>query len=427
MALFKSMNPSRYRTLTGYWRNRGLLTGILALGLAYVLFAGLWKSGDSRWLDSRMYYVAGAALDAGKSPYNDPALREVWQHAIGKDIPYALPSGGLPITPSTGPFLAVFAKAPWEIARWAFDVFSLIFGLGGVVYFLHKLDHDRYGGTFTEPRALIAAAGICIISGVPAALFLGQPSLITMAGILGAMYFAIKEKPIAAALFFYFACFKAPLSLLPLFYLFAFGIWRPLLAGVTVILLSSCWTLYTLRSTDLMQDVANSIRGYSAIQANQPPMVTGLHSLITSAGGESSVLVWLIVSLGIVAAPAVIVRMKNKWLTHRKRYLEYGEPWLLPFITAGVFIQMKPYDAIIFAPVLYWLLRRGSWDCVLYAPGIVLAIRPDLPTKLVAILFGGPSNNPLLLQAQVTTIASIYLFLCFLWRLAKRNETNSAA
>lgn len=427
MALFKSMSPSWYRTLICNWRCRGLLAGVLALGLVYVLFAGLWKSGDSRWLDSRMYYVAGAALDSGKSPYNDPALREVWQNAIGKGIPYAVPGGGLPITPSTGPFLAVFAKAPWEIARWAFDVFSLIFGLGGVVYFLHKLDHDRYGGTFTEPRTLIATAGIFIISGVPAALFLGQPSLVTMAGVLGAMYYAVKEKPIATAIFFYFACFKAPLSLLPLFSLVIFGIWRPLLAGVTVILLSSCWTLYTLRSTDLMQDVANSIQGYSAIHANRPPMVTGLHSLITSVGGESSALLWLIVSLGIVAAPAVVMRLKNEWATNRKRYLEYGESWLLPFIAAGVFIQMKPYDAIIFAPILYWLLRRGNRGCLLYAPGIVLAIRPDLPTKFATALFGAPPDNPLLLQAQVTTMASIYLFLCFLWRLAKRNETNNAA
>ncbi|TXT25932.1 MAG: hypothetical protein FD134_807 [Gallionellaceae bacterium] len=427
MALFKHMSPSWYRTLICDWHKRGLLAGILALGLVYVLFAGLWKSGDVRWLDSRMYYVAGAALDSGKSPYNDQALREIWQHAIGKDIPYALPSGGLPITPSIGPFFAVFAKIPWEIARWTFDIFSLIFGLGGVVYFLHKLDHDRYGGTFTEPRTLIATTGICVISGVPAALFLGQPSLITMTGILGAMYYAVKERPLVAAIFFYFACFKAPLSLLPLFYLFVFGTWRPLLAGITVILVSSCWTLYTLRSTNLMQDVANSIRGYSAIPANQPPLVTGLHSLITAVGGASNVLVWLIVSLGIVAAPAVATRLKNEWSTGRKRYLEYGEPWLLPFITAGVFIQMKPYDAIIFAPVLYWLLRRGNRGCALYAPGILLAIRPDLPTKLSVVLFDAPSNHPLLMQAQVTTIASIYLFLCLLWRLVKHNETNNAA
>jgi hypothetical protein len=396
------------------WRSRGLWLGFLAIGLIYAIYAGLWKDGPSRWLDSRVYYVAGAALDSGKSPCNPTSYREAWQQATGKDITYSA-SGGLPLIPSMGYFLATLGKAPWEIAKWVFDIFSLVFGLGGVIYFLHKLDRERHAGTFTEPRALIAATGVCFISGVPAALFLGQTSLITMTGILGTMYYSIKGKPIAAAFFLYFAVFKMQLALLPLFYLVIFGIFRPLLAGVAVILVSSGWTLYTLWATNLMQDFAGAAQAYMTISANQPPQVTGLHSLIISVGGESSKLVWLIMALAVVAGPVIAMRIKNNISIRSTLIAGYGELWFLPFVATGVFIQMKPYDSIIFAPVLYWLLRRGSWNYVLYIPGIVLAVRPELP----AILFGRHFDSILLLQSQVTTIACIYLLLCLMWRLVR--------
>lgn len=392
--------------------------GFLILGLVYASYTGLWKGGEARWRDSRMYYVAGAALESGKSPYNAQVLREVWPQAIGKDVPFTVPTGGMAITPSTGPFLAAFGKVPWEIARWAFDIFSLIFGLGGVVYFLHKLDRDRHGGAFTEPRTLIASTGVCFISGVPAALYLGQPSLITMAGVLGAMFYATKEKPIAVAIFLYFASFKVQLALLPLFYLVVFGIFRPFIAGAALILVTSAWTLFTVPATNLMQDIATTSQAYLARGANRPPLVTGLHSLIVSLGGGSSILVWLIVSLGIVSGPAIVMRLKNEISAKRKRDIVYGELWLLPFVATGVFIQLKPYDSIIFAPVLYWLLRRGNCSSVLYFPGILLAVRPGLP----AILFADYSNSVLLLPAQVITVASIYLLLCLLWRLLRYNK-----
>jgi len=372
------------------------------LGPLYALKSGVLGAEAERHLDARFIYAYGAAIRDGVSPYNRVEYSRTWERELDTAI-HPSAARGVALLPSMGPFAATWARLPWRVAGPVYDALNFCFGLGGTLYFIALLTRRALRLTSATPGLGLGLGAVCFIGGVPGALYVGQPTLWAMAGALGAIELAFQGRAWLTGLCVLAASLKAPVVLLPLFYLACLGYWRGLVVGAFLTLLFSVVTLLWIPLDAIVDNVRESLRGYAAVGDNQPPNVTGIPGLVGAAHAPPPSFPWLVLGMLLTAACA---------FRDRRAIRKGGAPELGPerlfaaFLFTGLFIPLKLYDLVVFGPLLCATLASGKSLRLLYLPGFLLIAKPE---RLLAALDGAAPVT----AAQLATVGA--LSVCVVW------------
>lgn len=351
----------------------------LILGLAYALAAGVFADGPARGIDAKYLQVFGACFRTQTSPYAAETYRLRWEEVFHEPA-RATAQRGVLISPLMGVVAAPISALPWHVARSIYDSLNCLFGLGLVLYFSARLAiaaNRRRRGT---PRPWIGLGAACLISAVPAALFLGQTTLWALAGVLGVAYFHVRGRVWASALCVLAAAAKPPVAVLPLLYVLLAGGHRAVLLGTGGAAALSLAVLSHVPYDTLLRDILGSLDGYSSMRANRPPAVTGMPTLLYPLLGETSAIPWIAAGLVSVLAIGMASRRSDRV------DVQFVPGLYLSLALTGLLVPLKVYDGAIFAPWLVCALAGPARRSLTHLPGLVLAARPGLCAALLAKL-----------------------------------------
>ncbi|HUW84197.1 MAG TPA: glycosyltransferase family 87 protein [Phycisphaerae bacterium] len=380
------------------WRGRRQR---LALGAAvsfallcglYVVRAGLFAGGDYRAVDAYWHYAAGKCWLHGESPYHVDSFYARWREAFdrGPVSPYVFP-------PTMAIVAVPMALLPWVGGQWLFDAANLL-ALLLVLYFSKRLI-DRSG--LVSPRSpgkWIWPGAACLISGVPACIFVGQVGLIAAAGLVGALYSWQRGRAWWCAAFVVVASAKPQVSLLLLVYMFVVGRRRGVVLGGLAVAALAALVLAWAPGESLSSDVRQSIEGYRLIPFNRWERYDTLSRVLGRTPLES------VAVYGAMGAAAVLVcligfrdglRIRTGRVSDDDRagFSADNPPVLLPSIVlvlaaTGLFMPLHVYDFGLYVPVMVSLAafgwRRRLWLLV----GLILIARPhNIETVLAHVPF----------------------------------------
>ncbi|BAP55028.1 hypothetical protein THII_0731 [Thioploca ingrica] len=413
--------------LTAKWKN---LIGILflVLGMAYAISPFFKEVTIERHGDARYLYINGVCWFSGKCPYHTDIYKEVWKERMKNESSRKELGGkdGGAAAPLYPPSLAIYTMPSiffaWDTAKYYYDIMSVICLLT-MMFFLTRLIKD-----LPEVRANVGKIGLvmglgCLISAIPATIFVGQLSLVALAGALGAFYFSEHKRFFIAGLFVVLASIKPHLTLPFVIYLFIqqknwrlFG-WSSLLVGTTFL-----GILIMGGDLNPLPEIMVNYQTYTHYKADVSSKLPGLTYLTTSLGIDRAILILL--GLVIMTLLAFWFRKINTMSHHQNlskteenRMKEQGIlEMAFIFTLTALFMPLHGYDYSIFFPVVV-LLVVVRWNLAMWLiPGIASVARPG---NLVAILhvMGIPVSGILLASLGV-----IYLTLTIaiiIWKLRK--------
>jgi hypothetical protein len=360
----------------------------LVLGIAYAISPFFKEVTNGRHIDTRYYYVSGVCWLSGKCPYHSDVLIEVWKEIMknetfrkelhGKDGGGAMHSQ----SPSLAIYTMPSALFAWDTAKYYYDFMNVVFLLA-IIFFLTSLIKDLpYVRADWGKIGLVVGLG-CLISAVPATIFVGQGSLLALTGCLGAFYFSERKQFFIAGLFVVLASAKPHLSLLFIIFLFImqrdwrFFAWSSLLVGITFL-----GILIMGGDLNPIPEIIVNFRNYSEYPADSNYKLPGLTYLTADLGISRAILILL--GLAIVTALAFWFRKMSTapnnqetseiWVSHQK---EQGIlAMALIFSVTALFMPLHGYDYTIFFTVVI-LLAVVRWNLAMWLiPGIILVARP---------------------------------------------------
>ena len=380
------------------------------------IWRGAFVSGPQRGLDAQYFYAMGSAWRHGGSPYGREAFAAAWREEIGTPLPPKT-EGGVPAVPTLMALVLPLAFVPWPAARLVFDAIDVM-ALVAVVFFAERLAVRAFG-TARRPAVWIGLGLGCLVGGVPAAIYLGQPALLALAGALGALHFAAADRSLPAALGVLAASLKPPIVLLVFVYLLFSGGLRSLLPGIALVVVTSAAALAVSWSPELPADLARVTRAYREKGANRPPHVTGLHSLLADtplplpAGLPTGLAAAGVATLGLVEHRRRAARAHpgvGALRVDARRLVTLA----LVLAATAAFVPLKVYDFAIFVPVFAWLAAKDCRALALALPGLLLVARPNVVRDLVF-----DAGERALPASYVATIGALAVSLVCAWVLAR--------
>jgi hypothetical protein len=400
---------------------------LLMLGIAYAISPFFKEVTIERLKDARHFYVNGVCWFSGKCPYHADVYKEVWKErmkneSFRKELGGKDGGGAGALHP---PSLAIYAMPsvffPWQTAKYYYDVINVI-GLLAIMFFLTQLIKD-----LPNVRADFSKIGLvmglgCLISAVPATIFVGQLSLVALTGALGAFYFSEHKRFFIAGLFVVLASIKPHITLPFVIYLFIqqqswhlFG-WSSLLVGTTFL-----GVLIMGGDLNPIPEMMINYQTYTNYPADVASKLPGLTYLTASLNIDRAILILLGLAVAILLAfwfrkINIISHHQNLSKTEEGRMKEQGIlAMALIFTVTALFMPLHSYDYTIFFPVMV-LLIVVRWNLAIWLiPGIISVARGG---KLAAILHQviGVSVPGILL----TSLGVIYLTLTIviiIWKL----------
>jgi hypothetical protein len=441
----------------------------LGLGLAVLYFlVCLAYAGRSAFrdqppnfhVDFECWYVEGACFLHGESPFNMDAYQDRWAKVIGPDV-YDYKARGMPkewtsfgYLPTQAVLMAPLALLKYYPARCVFNALSflsLLITLYLTGLFLVRSRVCRWD----TPLLWVGMGTACSLnSGVPAALFVGQPTMLAMAGTMGVVYYWLRKRTVLASLCMIVSSFKVPIGICSLANLFCRGAYVAVVAGAVLCAVISVGFLATTPHEAIVPDAVKTVKYfYSQHPMANPPNVTGLVALAHAMGLVLPKSTWI---LGGVILSALV-----GWLNRNEPFFpanaEEGEAeaapsrrlgnlvrydgWYLPFLITGLFVQLKLYDSIIYTPIIVGAFAAGSWRGLWYAPGLIIIGRMGFLLQLAQRVCSqswlaslgqtlGDSNHPLkMIETVVASAAMAWVVLTHIalkWVSSREASANSA-
>jgi hypothetical protein len=381
----------------------------VVLCFLYAVKGGFLTASPVRSLDSQWLYVSGRCFRAHLSPYHVDTFNDMWRLALSRD-PLGCPFSYLP---AVALLTLPLSFLPWPVARIALDgvnVATLIAIVALVARLFRCLGLVRWS---RFPGWLGLGLGL-LVSGVPAVLLLGQTTLFGVLGVLVALVAVYERRSVWLFFGLLLCAFKPQVAVIPLAFVFVAAtaderrrfVVPALLAGVV------CFApLLLIPHGGLIDDVRASLRGYQAFAANRPPKVNGLATLITSGPPA-----------GLWAVAGVIASVLLGWRQRLRRSGQGTSPASVPsandvimtLALTGVAMQLHPYDAALYVPLVALAVNATSWGSTLrLLPGLVMVGR----SPNVAMLLRGLGASGEWVEPRVATLGALYLFIVAVtWR-----------
>lgn len=389
--------------------------GVFLLCLSYALNAGLLKRDDVRSLDAQWLYVGGSCWASGESPYDQRVFFDRWRTVLDSE-----PLGPFPSPPWIAVVAVPMSLLPWDRAKVAFDTINFS-ALCMCLYWLARI-LGRVGRVDWRRRwPWIALGSGCLISGVPATLFLGQSTILALAGSLGAIHCWQRGRMWASAALILLAAAKPQIAALPLLYMLIAGGHWPILMGTLVTAIAGAWALSMGPMAGLVDDMVASIRGYQALDANRPPHITGLSTLGWGIAFKQMSLAWMAAGAMLVAGVGLIGRRRARPsvdtnstetvdMPERASRMLAASQLRLPFAATGALVQLHGYDFALYLPIIISLFmfeksRKVMW----FLPGLVVVARPHNVQMMVDRLVGDGGAGWV---GHIPTMGAAYVLIC---------------
>jgi len=411
--------------LTAKQRNMmGVL--FLVLGIAYAMSPFFKEVTNGRHIDAQHFYVNGACWLSGKYPYDSEGYRSVWKKRMENDTfrpelpPKAI--GATMYPPSLAIYTMPSALFAWDTAKYYYDFTNVIFLLA-IIFFLTRLIKN-----LPSIRADVGKIGIvvglgCLISAVPATIFMGQTSLLALTGCLGAFYFSERKQFFIAGLFVVLASVKPHIALPFIIYLFIlqrdwrFFAWSSLLVGATFL-----GILIMGGDLNPIPEILANLQSYTEGGSNSPDRLPGMTYLTADLGISRAILIPL--CLAIVTILALWFRKMSTapnnqntseiWVSHQK---EQGIlAMALIFSVTALFMPLHGYDYTIFFTVVI-LLAVVRWNLAMWLiPGIILVARPGNLGNVLSRVTEMPVPGVLLASLGVIYLTLTIAIIIWKWR-----------
>jgi len=395
-----------------------LAFAVFVLGFIYALRAGFMVDAKRKWHDFKYLYVIGECWLERQSPYDVPTFRAHWLCHFSEIT--AAAAGGIAVPPWAILWCAPVALVPFATAGLIFAALNVGAFTLSLLFTARLVFGDRSGHVpWDRPAVWVALAVCCLVGGVPASLLLGQTGIFALAGALGLIDLLRRRRARWYAPFLMLlVSMKPPIALLPVLYVaLSGGLIEVLVGGLVVVALAAFLFLRLQPLEGFWKDFRDSTIGYTHSDANRPPRVGGMHSLLMdtplSAVPPS---IWILIGVALAVVLA--------WIYRRRACAERGyaadaphapEPiWFATHVALAtaattVFIPSKPYDTVLLMPALALAVRLGWTWIVALAPGLILACRPELATTALRKL--GISSLMRLKEAQVMTLGALVVIV----------------
>lgn len=396
----------------------GLLFCVLCF--SYVLNTSIFKEGGARHLDGRQIYVAGQCWLSGQSPYDRESYTRMWDEKVAHEPHYSILQReeiGISVYPPTLGILALpSALFPsWDSAKYFLDLVNVLLLIATLSFTALLIGKTLEKSIQINMNPLWFGIGLgCLISAVPATLFLSQPALIALAGCLGALYFAQQGHVVVTSLLILLASIKPQLFILPLTYLFImWGSWR--LLGWSVAWIGGISLGFFILGGDYNPFIVllkiKSI--YESVMVNMTDNVAGLR-LRGFLYQENPLSRTLLMLLGLIATVSLA------WLYKQRQIGNQVLPLALPFAMTIVFLpnHLLSYNYIILF-LLVASLPILNWRTVLLLlPGIILIARPGNLAYLVNALHWGNMTGMML-----ASLGAVYLMVTLILIIGFESHT----
>lgn len=334
-----------------------LIAGVVAL----VVFGLAGATREVRWLeDYYWFYAAGRGWIEGVSPYT--RYSELWQQLYGATP--RLPAIAYPPQAAV-PFMA-FAWMPLPSAQVAWVALNLA-GLLSVaalaVAYVRRARIWRPSAAYGDTQWLLPAF-VLLLPFTWTAIWLGQPTPILVALVMGGWLAARERHDVMAGILLGLATFKPQFVVLVTLWLLLDRRWTLLLAlGATSLAMAS-YVLITLGPLDAVQGWLGAVAAYGDIPFNTLGSfyVLGLPSTLTAVGlsppGPGA---WLPVAGAVVTALYFMRRRLTEddllgILMGVHLFVVYGHGHELLFLTpliTGLWLHLRHRPAV-------WLLCFGA-------------------------------------------------------------------
>jgi len=401
-------------------RNRRirLLVGmcLFAACVVYAVRSGVLATGGARWLDAKWLYVSGVCWRSGNCPYNQAAFYETWRTELNEEPinPFVFP-------PSIAVLVVPISLAPWSTAKHILDAVNLC-ALGACLFFLSRLLTIAANVDWRRVGPWLCLGAACLLSSVPSVLYIGQVTLLAMAGTLGAFCFWQQRRLLPAAVCVVFATMKPHVAVLPLLFMLVAGARREILLGAALTIVACACGLAFAPDGDLLTHLADSVAGHEDNLFNSAMGRTGLSSLCAGTPFELSEIVWSAMGAGLVTALAIAERLRYSPRPRRllaltddststNPSLSTGYALQLPFAVAGAFMPFHAYDFVIYMPIVVFSLAARGLTKLWFIPPLLLIGRPKNIQSALAPFLG---NHPGGLVFHLPSIGTICILLLVL-------------
>lgn len=379
----------------------------------YALRSGVIRTGPSRWLDTQFFYVSGLCWRNGESPYDWTVFEARWQAEL-----HTRPRGPFVYPPTIGLLTIPLSLFPWEAAKWAFDTVNIC-ALAASLWFLSRLLTILAGTSWRGSWPWLALGAGCLLSGVPAALFLGQTTILALAGTLGAICYWQRGHMLLSAACIVVAAFKPQLCALPLLYMLVTRGHRQVLLGFALTALAGALVVSLAPSAHLVDDARRSVNRHLLMPYNRAAGFSGLSSLFAGSRLDLAPLGWATVGAAFVIGVGLLERRRSAGgavgalLEGENRSSRAGTitiyGFCLPFAATGVFMPLHLYDYALYVAIIAALAAFKPRRLVLwYLPGLALTARPGNAQALVGLATGSSGAEP---AAVLASIGAVYILL----------------
>ena len=380
--------------------------GILYLVSKVVMAPSL---GPKDYIDFQDIWFAGKLWASGKNPY-DGSLFPNDQHLSTWFYP-----------PYWYPFVVPFGLLPFQSALSIWKALNLSLLIGGN-YLMARAVADLAQQKWL-PLFLAGTFYVCFMHAGPAALWIGQTSIIVYFGISALIFGLVKARPPMLMLGLLLLALKPQIGIVAFAAVAALKTYRWAVIPPSIIcLLNSAAITITANFRASIEGFIANLPRHSEHDANSPPHLTGLIHILDSFW---SIHGGLVVTLSILSAAILCAVVAFYQLPIGKpRTIESA--WqtaagLAVFLATTFFITpLHYYDMISLVTLLMIIIAiplRGRW---LVALGLFLCFRPDYLGRAAGIV--QPNE---IFECHVMSAGLVLIVTGTVWALlATRSKVN---
>lgn len=317
--------------------------------------------------DFRWVYVSGRGYLKGKNPQEPETFKNLWVSELNQskpDCPLGYP-----------PTLAIIsiptAMAGWNHAHYVYDTLNVLSYLL-ILYILYRLVAEFIPSASVIKRFSAVALG-ALCSAISANLYTGQSATIATLGVVGIIYFCLKDKLWIAALFMILASIKPHLCILVFIWL---SIWKPqfFIRSCMVLGLFVVTTLVIAWNPHPIDSMLESIRQVDSHPFFQPGNLNGLYQLLDNKMMTSVLPIFSIILMAFIS-----FKYRNQ------------DPIKLIIFALLLTLTLMPlhaYDlclSVILVVTLFSLSMK-----IIYLPAFILCLRPNAIVTLTNHASLGP-------------------------------------
>jgi Glycosyltransferase family 87 len=347
-----------------FLRKISVRVGVLCFCIAalYFMARGPWRAvGSVNSYDFAAVYGAARCWLRGENPYDMPVVVRTLREA--GDDPATLPNTDPPPSvylPTALPLMSSVAWLPWKAARLTWSLLSIAVFLVSAVLILRAC-------TLTTGQKWLLGAGLLLFSPTSSGLSTGNPSVVSCALTLAAVFLTLGGRFAASALLLGLAhSIKPQVSIAAVALFLLWGYWRvvglsflvPLFAGIVSFIRAGSFGEYRLWLISLQKGIAD-LTAPGGMNDPSPANYFSYHLINTGA----ILSIWLrdgrIVATVVWITAGVLVGAYF-WFRSRTRGEQQLRDVAFFCALALVLVYHRYYDAQLLLGVVPFLLASGG-------------------------------------------------------------------